>query len=89
MTIPSTIPNCPLEPLRVQLGITVREIQDETGLTRSQIDTACKVRGSDFRKPEHREIVFAAMRTIHEARENELKQALAQARKETHHELQP
>jgi hypothetical protein len=81
MTIPSTIPNCPLEPLRVHLGITVREIQDETGLTRSQIDTACKVRSSDFRKPEHREIVFAAMRTIHEARENELRRALSHAAK--------
>ena len=81
MTIPSTIPNVPLESLRVQLGITVREIQDETGLTRSQIDTACKVRSSDFRKPEHREIVFSAMRTIHEARENELRRALSHARK--------
>ena len=81
MTIPSTIPNIPLESLRVQLGITVREIQDETGLTRSQIDTACKVRTNDFRKPEHREIVFAAMRTIHEARENELRRALSHAAK--------
>ena len=81
MTIPSTIPNCPLEPLRVSLGITVREIQDETGFTRSQIDTACKVRSSDFRKPEHREIVFAAMRTIHETREQELRQALSHAAK--------
>ena len=81
MTIPSTIPNCPLEPLRVSLGITVREIQDETGFTRSQIDTACKVRSSDFRKPEHREIVFAAMRTIHESRENELRRALSHAAK--------
>lgn len=81
MTIPSSIPNCPLEPLRVSLGITVREIENETGLTRSQIDTACKVRSSDFRKPEHREIVFAAMRTIHEARENELRSALSHATK--------
>ena len=81
MTIPSTIPNCPLEPLRVSLGITVREIETETGLTRSQIDTACKVRTNDFRKPEHREIVFAAMRTIHETRENELRRALSHAAK--------
>ena len=81
MTIPSTIPNVPLESLRVQLGITVREIQDETGLTRSQIDTACKVRGSDFRKPEHREIVFSSFRTIHERREIELRHALQCARK--------